>query len=478
MRNNYAFVAKNGGANTGVTLTGPLQGGPSLVCMTYRFVADGTSILSGYTNGSLSQSVSNAVGPVQTSLTEYVVGREEWGGTSMSGNMFGAFYVDQELTSAQIAAISRRVLADVPKAVIRGGQSYVDMTYTRTGSRFCAKADNTGSIVPANRPCISQSGYLSEAAATNLVLRSQEFENAIWLIEQTGGPVTRTANYGLAPDSTKTAERFQFSATTSVGQSDVYIASLGTGTPHTFSFYVLSLAGDAVVPIYMNTGAPSLTYCSVNASTWTRCTRTGTPVNAFVGFGNWSNVSGTSLPALDLLVWGAQGETGSVATSYVPTTSAAASRGADNAYLTLTDMPLPTSFSLGLTLGAFTVDTTQFLNYLAIGSSLTSSWRNGYGLATDSAASVVKSPVLDASESGAYAGDVAFPALPFGAVFRASSGGLSLTAGSTTGTTTAFPAGTFARPGYLYLGGAFGTRHPKRALLSKICLDPSPSRCR
>lgn len=232
---------------------------------------------------------------------------------------FGAFYVDQELSAAQIAAIARRVLADQPKALVRGSPSLA-LTYTRTGSMFCSKADNTGSILPANRPCISQNGILVEAAATNLVVRSQEFDNAAWL--KNGTPVT--ANYGLAPDGTKTAERF---TVTAGGNQFAYGNATGTAGANTFSVFVKSISGALTFPVCAYAGGASYTCnsCAISTSAVTRCSVTVTATT------DWRYLIGDYYVdnlARDVIVWGAQSETGSVATSYIPTTSAAATRGA------------------------------------------------------------------------------------------------------------------------------------------------------
>lgn len=250
----------------------------------------------------------------------------------VSAVAFGAFYVDQELSAAQIAAIARRVLADTPKALVRGSPSLA-LTYTRTGSMFCSKADNTGSILPANRPCISQNGILVEAAATNASLRSQELDNASWGTAGYGGASvpTVTANYGLAPDGTKTAERVQFqAATTPTQESLIYqlstLAACSTGAC-TESLYVKSLSGAATIDMCLCGGSCLCSACSVNDSTWTRCTNTQSTIGAYQFIGNSGVYSGQNRAATDLLLWGAQVEAGSVATSYTPTTSASAARG-------------------------------------------------------------------------------------------------------------------------------------------------------
>jgi hypothetical protein len=242
-------------------------------------------------------------------------------GTSYTSHL-GAFYVDKELSASQIAAIARRVLADQPKAVIQGGKSFVDLTYSRTGSMFCSKADNTGSIIPANRPCIARNGILVEGAATNLVLRSQEINSAPWNTASS----TVTANYGIAPDSTKTAER----VVPVVAGPYQPIAPVGAAL--TFSIFIKGTSGSGVVCPYLYNGTLAdidATACAYNPDTYTRCVVSSADTNVIeFGLSAVERASCVPTPFFDVLAWGAQVETGSVATSYIPTTSAAATRGA------------------------------------------------------------------------------------------------------------------------------------------------------
>jgi hypothetical protein len=261
----------------------------------------------------------------------------------VEGPVFGVFAISVEPgvslanMKTQIAAIARRVLADQPKAVINGKEGTA-LTYTRTGSMFCSRDDNTGSIIPANRPCIARGGILVEGAATNLILRSQELSTSPWIVD--GATVTN--DYAIAPDGTKTAERLACPGGGSACR--VVQPSIGAAGANTTSVYVKGTSGSGALYVYANVG--NATACAFNSTTWTRCSETKTFSGASainIGFEPGSYGIPASYTAVDVLIWGAQVETGSVATSYTPTTSAAATRGASLASYTFT----PTRFDQG-----------------------------------------------------------------------------------------------------------------------------------
>jgi len=212
------------------------------------------------------------------------------------------------------------------------GVPTVELTYTRTGSMFCQQADGGGTILSADQPCIAQSGILLEGAATNAVPRSQEFDNAGWVRYNGGGgtaPV-KTADYGTAPDGTNTADRLEVSATTAPsGYSAIrWEPNVGASGLRTGSVFVKGTASSGTIDLCQrnqaNTGY-KCDACSYTASAWTRCTTTESSA-ADLDF--WIGHVNSTSSASDVLIWGAQVETGSVATSYTPTTSAAATRGA------------------------------------------------------------------------------------------------------------------------------------------------------
>src|SRR3990167_2261703 len=159
---------------------------------------------------------------------------------------------------------------------------------------------------------------------TNLLLRSQELDNAWWL-KTAGGTGTTpvvTADYGTATDGTLTAERVELSSGGS-GQSQLASSSVTTvtGTTYTFSVWAKSLGGTVSVSMFGVAGVETISVTSA----WQRFTRTTTAT----GTGSEVRLAkrevwGTGGTA-DLLVWGMQLEAGSNVSDYIPTTSATAS---------------------------------------------------------------------------------------------------------------------------------------------------------
>lgn len=395
----------------------------------------------------------------------------------------GAFYIDRELTPTQIAAIAGRVLADKPKAVIDGTPS-LPATYTRTGARFCSSSNGTGTILQNDRLCIARGGLLVEAAATNKVVRTQEFDNASWTKEGSGGASapTVTQNAGTSPDGTLTAERVQFGTCVANPSSSALTQGTSAGT-HIASIYLKGYSGaSGTVSLCGYTGG-DCTQCAFTGSAWTRCERPVSTATTFVvGCVNNTAVYPASLNtgAADVLLWGAQFETGSaavtLATSYIPATSAAASHGEDILSFApgsqfRTDAPhslaltvVPTSFSTVGSNGA------GYIEGLAVypgsyGPRISYSFQtNGFAHQMYSGANLIfsvlyNSPLVAGSEFRVAS---AYVPSQYADLFRN---------GSLVGRYTTF--GAFTPGPWTTL--RFG---PGTSLLSNLCLDPNPLRCR
>ena len=173
---------------------------------------------------------------------------------------------------------------------------------------------------------VTGSNGLIQWAPNNLLLQSESFDNATW--QKFGGGVATapavTANAGVAPDGTTTADRVQFTlngGTTSTDRSLLsQSATLATSFPYTYSIWVRSLTGT----LSMGIGCDNLvgnTPITVTTE-WQRFTVSGTATGtAGVAL---LQLRGGQTPvqsnAADVLIWGAQLEIGSTATTYNPTT--------------------------------------------------------------------------------------------------------------------------------------------------------------
>ena len=165
---------------------------------------------------------------------------------------------------------------------------------------------------------------LVEPQRTNLALRSQEFDNASWVLDGNGVGQSVTANYSISPDGTQNAYRLQLNKTGGTYSRIYQNVSSGTNA-YSFTVYMKSNTSAS-----QNVGLRLYTTdinCVVTTS-WQRFelnATVGTPQAQILLF---DSISGNDEIA-DISIWGAQLEVGSYPTSYIPTTSASVTRNAD-----------------------------------------------------------------------------------------------------------------------------------------------------
>lgn len=354
------------------------------------------------------------------------------------------------------------------------------LTFTRASAATCTKTASGGlattGIADGDLVSLSSNvarveydssgtlGLLVEAARTSSTLRSQELLDAAW--SDNGTASTKTSDFATAPDGTMTAERFQFPAV-GVGAFSQHLQTSAcpagvTGTK-VMSMYVKNNGvGSAKVNMYSSGGCIA---CTVTDSSWTRCVNpagSGTTFNlGSITSGAEASCPDATLPAADLLIWGAQCEAGAYATSYIPTTSAAVTRAAETANFAGVTWLASTSISMAGNVvspsfqsgtAATTLEFTGLVSLYNESGGLIR-WYNGTGLTV----------AISSASSG----------------LRWYGWHTGATRGMAWGATTATGADVDADNKFgatLSVGGSAGGRPD--GILSRICVDPSPERCR
>lgn len=231
------------------------------------------------------------------------------------------------------------------------------ITYSRSTTATYVGSDGYIKTAAINAPrfeydpvLLAPRGLLLEGPRTNLILYSEQFNNAAWTLASG----TVTANNAIAPDGTLSADKLVASSTAVPYLDQAH--SIVSGSTYTYSIFVesaeVTLISMLLYGTYFNSGGanPSASF-NLSTGAITAQTTTGATITNF-GNGWWrisithtATASGSSNNQLlrftnsptagqGLYAWGAQLEEAFFASSYIQTTSAQVTRAADDMEIT------------------------------------------------------------------------------------------------------------------------------------------------
>jgi hypothetical protein len=217
-------------------------------------------------------------------------------------------------------------------------------SFTRASDGYYTNSDGTLTLFGSGALRRGDRGVLIEGSRTNLLVRSQEFDNAAWTKNQ----ATITANDIAAPDGTLTADRITASGTTAYAQQ-VFTSS--TGVTYTTSVF-LKAGNISSADLYgVNQGVVAYTARFTLTGAGTATAIGGSPTVGILALANgwyfcWMTKTHTTGSASDLVqvvpgnegatvasdyvyAWQADLQAGAFPSSPIVTVAAAATRASD-----------------------------------------------------------------------------------------------------------------------------------------------------
>jgi hypothetical protein len=229
---------------------------------------------------------------------------------------------------------------------------------------------------------LAAKGLLIEEQRTNILLYSEQFDNAAW----TKSGSTISANATTAPDGTLTADKLQV-ANTANSQKNVNRTIGAISTTYTDTVYAKASelnwliinqydGSDRRTSFNLSNGTVGTTAAGTTATIealpngWYRCrasrvTGTGS-IQLVINLANADNSAVfVGVVGQGIFLWGVQREAGAFATSYIPTVASQVTRSADVATMTGTNFSSWFNPSEGTFVASYGASPNLFATYLA-----------------------------------------------------------------------------------------------------------------
>lgn len=268
------------------------------------------------------------------------------------------------LASTFLTSGSGRLVPRLTLNFLTGAPLDSRITFTRSTTATFVGSDGLIQSSAINTPrfgynpaTLAARGLLIEEQRVNLLLRSEEFDNATWTKTRS----SITANATTSPDGTANADRFVIDTTPATNHPVGQSASVTSGTTYALTVFAkadqfsqINLrfsaqfpAGNAYYDLNSGTVSSSGTIVSASMTSfgngWWRCVlvMTANATGAAAGQIFLAQSNSITIATADgtsgLFLYGAQLEAGSFATSYIPTVASTVTRAADDASMTGTN---------------------------------------------------------------------------------------------------------------------------------------------